>query len=150
MTAEWKSHVITVLLGGMIFYSARDVGVREWGGEALAYESDYGCVLTCIAFPFIVFLNVKLMVNMMSYTIYDKIASIVYHPYYMVFLLFLTWPLFVLQCYVCMEIHLNLKLKTLPSEICLYFCGDRLLLWSMVEVLPKYTHKSACDVLSYL
>lgn len=41
MTADRKRHVITVLLGGMIFNSARDVGVREWGGEALAYESDY-------------------------------------------------------------------------------------------------------------
>lgn len=51
MTAAWKSHVITVFLGGIIFYSARDVGVGEWGEEALAYESGYWCTLTCIAFP---------------------------------------------------------------------------------------------------
>lgn len=150
MTAAWEGSCNYCLFRRCAFLFSKRCGDERMGrGRSriwirLVMYSDMYCL------PFIIFLNVKLMLNMMSCTIYDKISNPVYYQYYMVFLLFLRWPLFGLQCYVCMEIQLHLQFKTLASEIFLYFCGDRLLFWSMAEVLPKYIHKTACGMLSYL
>lgn len=75
-------------------------------------------------FPFIVFLNVKLMLIIMSCVIYDKISKPVSHQYYMVFLLFLRWLLFGLQFYVCMDIQLHLQFKTLMKIFCIFVVID--------------------------
>lgn len=134
MTAAWEKSCNYRLFRSYDFLFRKRCGGGRMGRGS---SSIWIRLLMCsdmYCFPFLVLLNVKLMLNMMSYKIYDRISNPFYHQYYMVFLLFLTWPWFGLQCYVCMEIQLHLQLKIRPSESFLCFCSDRLLLWSMVEV----------------
>lgn len=115
MTAAWKESCNYSLFRRHNFLFSKRCGGRRMGRGSssiwirILMYSDMYC------FPFIVFLNVKLLLCMMSHTIYDKISNPVYCQYYMVFLkreviLFLTWPFFGLLCAICMEIQLHLQL----------------------------------------